>query len=183
MTIIENIKKGDQIEQIKESPFFETSGKLNVMDVIYSTDGSELLGITFSGVAKNPYGNLMNGFGGLNPSELNEYFQIVEPEKPELEVIEYVDEETKIKTIYLGEESIIVILPDGSKGKSTCSPNDEYDVEIGYTVALARAETKSLKKQIFKQKQELKNKQLEIEQNISKLKKKIKKQKYLLTKF
>ena len=45
-----------------------------------------------------------------------------------------------IRNIYIDEESkcVVVVFADGEKQIVKCSPNDEFDAEIGVALALAR---------------------------------------------
>jgi hypothetical protein len=53
------------------------------------------------------------------------------------------------KAIYQGNKTII-ILADGSKGVSKCSPEDKYDLQKGHDIAMVRAKMKSLVKELKK---------------------------------
>lgn len=44
-----------------------------------------------------------------------------------------------VKQVIIHDKTVIVILKNGGKGVSTCSPGDEFDEYIGYSVALQRA--------------------------------------------
>ncbi len=83
------------------------------------------------------------GFG-ISRNEFFEYFEAIHEEPLEYAVIEIKD---GIKTIRNGRVTI-VILPDGTKGVSKCLPQDTYDTQKGYEIALKKAQIKSLTKEL-----------------------------------
>lgn len=86
--------------------------------------------------------NGLMGFG-ISRNEFFEYFEAI-PEVLEYAVIEIKD---GIKTIRNGRVTI-VILPNGTKGVSKCLPQDTYDYQKGYEIALKKAQVKSLTKEL-----------------------------------
>lgn len=88
----------------------------------------------------------LGGVFGIEREKFGEYFEIVQ------EVGQHVNEvltKDDNKVIRNGMATI-VILADGSKGVSKCLPEDEYDAELGYEIALTKAQIKSLSKKLRK---------------------------------
>lgn len=90
--------------------------------------------------------NIGVGFG-IEKDQFSNYFKLIQKvEQKENEVI--VTKENN-KVIRNGLATI-VILSDGSKGVSKCLPYDQYNAELGYEIALTKAQIKSLNKKLKK---------------------------------
>jgi len=83
------------------------------------------------------------GFG-ISRDEFFEYFEAIPEPVNNVTMVEIKD---GIKTIRNGNATI-VILPDGTKGVSKCLPTDTYDAQVGYEIALLKAELKSKAKKL-----------------------------------
>lgn len=89
---------------------------------------------------------LKNGYlgFGIEKDKFSTYFKLVEENKTSNTVLE------NGTRVIRNDAATIVILPDGNKGVSKCLPEDEYDAELGYEIALTKAEIKSLTKKLKK---------------------------------
>ncbi|WP_010497778.1 hypothetical protein [Paenibacillus elgii] len=87
---------------------------------------------------------------GVNDNEFKEFFDYVENNPTNTQCLfTNVELKEEIKVIKNGVATI-VILSDGTKGVSKCLPEDEYDAEKGYEIALTKAKIKRLNKQLKK---------------------------------
>lgn len=89
---------------------------------------------------------LKNGYlgFGIEHEKFNEYFEEYQENKNNHEI--RVDGTRVIRN----GVATIVILNDGSKGVAKCLPEDEYDPDLGYSIAYTKAKIKSLTKQLKK---------------------------------
>lgn len=83
---------------------------------------------------------------GIEKDKFSEYFEIKQENKQYANEVSINDD---IKVIRNGVATI-VILPDGCKGVSKCLPEDEYNADLGYEIALTKAQIKSLNKKLKK---------------------------------
>lgn len=82
---------------------------------------------------------------GIEKENFHNYFEIVKVEEDLIN--EQIITKDNIKVIRNGAATI-VILSDGCKGVSKCLPEDKYDAERGYEIALVKAQIKSLNKKL-----------------------------------
>lgn len=88
------------------------------------------------------------GFG-IERAKLLDYFAPVNEEENEIGINETLTFNDNMRVIRSGKVTV-VILPDGSKGKSKCDPEDVYDSSIGYDIAYNRALITSHNKKLKK---------------------------------
>lgn len=126
-----SVKINDEFVQVKELdgyPYNRVGEKWTVYDV------------------KGENTILKNGELGLgvNGQELKEYFekQIIVKEN------KIFDTTHDVKKVIRNGQVTVVILRDGSKGKSKCLPEDTYDADLGYEIAYTRAQIKSLSRKL-----------------------------------
>jgi hypothetical protein len=82
-------------------------------------------------------------------NEVKQYFTEKSNLKDEVKNDYFRIREKKERVIHSGNRTI-VILDDGSKGISKCSPDDKYDKLKGIKIAYNRAKIKSLEKELKK---------------------------------
>lgn len=80
-------------------------------------------------------------------AEVRQYFTEKSNLKDDVKSDYFRIREKKERVIHSGNRTI-VILDDGSKGISKCSPEDTYDKLTGIKIAYNRAKIKSLQKQL-----------------------------------
>jgi hypothetical protein len=87
------------------------------------------------------------GFG-IEREKFSSYFKLIHENKNIND--EYYTESTDVKVDKVIQSGVatVVILSDGSKGISKCLPEDTYDQELGYQIALTKAQIKSLTKKL-----------------------------------
>lgn len=123
-----NIELGTKIKQIKFIKEFDF----------------DYVGVEFV-VTKSDEKIVMGRSGALNfgieKDKLFDYFELVAETK---NGVEFIDDNKVIRN----DRATIVILKDGTKGVSKCLPEDTYDSEKGYKIALNRAVIKSLQKEL-----------------------------------
>ncbi|MEG1009283.1 MAG: hypothetical protein RSF67_05665 [Clostridia bacterium] len=84
------------------------------------------------------------GYGGMTIEEIKVYFERVCPTPISTEVMRRGE---ALKVIVSGKTTI-VILEDGTKGRSKCHEEDSFNKELGFDIAYTRATIRSLEKKL-----------------------------------